>query len=126
MALTFACARSRTDGSPSSRARTARCRARLRSSARRWGSMRPSIPSARKTSATLVHVCPPRRAAMHIGLSMFPTDYAIEPHHLAREAEARGFESLWLPEHTHIPASRRTPYPGGTELPKEYWHTFDP
>jgi probable F420-dependent oxidoreductase len=63
---------------------------------------------------------------MHFGLSMFPTEYAIEPHHLAREAEARGFESLWFPEHTHIPASRRTLYPGGTELPKEYWHTFDP
>jgi probable F420-dependent oxidoreductase len=63
---------------------------------------------------------------MQIGLSMFPTEYSIEPHHLAREAEARGFESLWFPEHTHIPTSRRTPYPGGTELPKEYWHTYDP
>jgi probable F420-dependent oxidoreductase len=63
---------------------------------------------------------------MHIGLSMFPTEYAIEPHHLAMEVEARAFESLWFPEHTHIPASRRTPYPGGGDLPKEYWHTFDP
>ena len=63
---------------------------------------------------------------MHIGLSMFPTEYAIEPHHLAIEAEARAFESLWFPEHTHIPAGRRTPYPGGGDLPKEYWHTFDP
>ena len=63
---------------------------------------------------------------MHIGLSMFPTEYAIEPHHLAMEAEARAFESLWFPEHTHIPASRGTPYPGGGDLPKEYWHTFDP
>ena len=63
---------------------------------------------------------------MRIGLSMFPTEYAIEPHQLAKEAEARGFESLWFPEHTHIPASRRTPYPGGTDLPMEYWHTFDP
>ena len=44
---------------------------------------------------------------------------------LAREAEARGFESLCLPEHTHIPASRRSPWPGGAELPKEYWHTLD-
>ena len=57
---------------------------------------------------------------------MFPTEYAIEPHHLAVEAEARAFESLWFPEHTHIPASRRTPYPGGGDLPREYWHTFDP
>ena len=63
---------------------------------------------------------------MHIGLSMFATDYAIPPHELARAAEERGFESLWLPEHTHIPASRKTPYPAGTELPKEYWHTLDP
>lgn len=63
---------------------------------------------------------------MHIGITMFPTAYAIAPHELAKEAEDRGFESLWLPEHTHIPASRSTPYPGGGELPQEYWHTFDP
>jgi probable F420-dependent oxidoreductase len=63
---------------------------------------------------------------MHIGLTMFPTEYAIEPHVLAKEAEARGFESIWFPEHTHIPTSRRTPYPAGGDLPKEYWHTFDP
>jgi probable F420-dependent oxidoreductase len=60
------------------------------------------------------------------GLSMFPTDYAIQPVDLAKAAEERGFESLFFPEHTHIPASRKTPYPGGTELPKEYFHTHDP
>jgi probable F420-dependent oxidoreductase len=60
------------------------------------------------------------------GVSMFPTDYAIQPVELALAAEARGFESLWFPEHTHIPASRKTPFPGGTDLPKEYWHTHDP
>lgn len=60
------------------------------------------------------------------GLSMFPTDYAIQPAELAREAEARGFESLFFPEHTHIPTSRRTPWPGGGDLPQEYWHTHDP
>src|SRR5262249_4348606 len=54
------------------------------------------------------------------------TEYAIRPDELAREVEQRGFESLWLPEHTHIPASRRTPWPGGGDLPKEYWHTYDP
>ena len=59
-------------------------------------------------------------------LSMFPTDYAIQPIELAQETEKRGFESLWFPEHTHIPASRKTPWPGGAELPKEYWHTHDP
>jgi probable F420-dependent oxidoreductase len=57
---------------------------------------------------------------------MFPTWYAIRPDDLARAVEDRGFESLWLPEHTHIPASRRTPYPGGGDLPREYWNTFDP
>jgi probable F420-dependent oxidoreductase len=60
------------------------------------------------------------------GVSMFPTDYAIQPIELAQAAEARNFESLWFPEHTHIPTSRKTPFPGGTELPKEYWHTHDP
>jgi len=60
------------------------------------------------------------------GISMFPTDYAIQPVELAAAAEERGFESMFFPEHTHIPASRKTPFPGGTELPKEYWHTHDP
>jgi probable F420-dependent oxidoreductase len=64
--------------------------------------------------------------AMHIGLTMFPTDYAIQPHDLAREAEARGFESLWLPEHSHIPTSRKSPWPGGGELPKPYYYSYDP
>jgi len=45
---------------------------------------------------------------------------------LARAAEERGFESLWLPEHTHIPTSRRSPWPGGGDLPREYWRTHDP
>jgi len=62
---------------------------------------------------------------MLIGAGMFATDYAIRPDELARELEQRGFESLWLPEHTHIPASRRSPYPAGGDLPKEYWHTYD-
>lgn len=62
---------------------------------------------------------------MKIGLYMFATEYAIRVDELAREAEDRGFESLWLPEHTHIPASRRSPWPGGAELPKEYSHTLD-
>ena len=60
------------------------------------------------------------------GLLMFSTDYAIGPDILAKEAEAHGFESLFLPEHTHIPASRKSPWPGGDELPQEYWHTYDP
>jgi len=63
---------------------------------------------------------------MKYGIAMFPTDYAIQADALARELEARGFESLWLPEHTHIPASRKSPWPGGADLPREYWHTLDP
>ncbi len=62
---------------------------------------------------------------MLFGIAMFATDYAIAPQDLARAVEERGFESLWLPEHTHIPASRRSPWPGGADLPKEYWHTYD-
>jgi probable F420-dependent oxidoreductase len=63
---------------------------------------------------------------MHYGIFIFNTDYAIGIDELARAAEQRGFESLFVPEHTHIPASRRTPFPGGGDLPKEYWHTLDP
>lgn len=60
------------------------------------------------------------------GVLMFPTDYAIQPMPLAMAAEERGFESLFFPEHTHIPASRLSPWPGGAELPREYWHSHDP
>src|ERR687888_1210724 len=63
---------------------------------------------------------------MKLGILMFATDYAIRPDELARELEERGFESVWFPEHTHIPASRRSPWPGGSDLPKEYWHSYDP
>src|SRR5216684_4494669 len=63
---------------------------------------------------------------MKYGIAMFPTDYAIQADALARELEARGFESLWLPEHTHIPAIRKSPWPGGADLPRDYWHTLDP
>ena len=63
---------------------------------------------------------------MHTGVLMFATDYSIRIDELARETEARGFESLFVPEHTHIPTSRRSPFAGGAELPKEYWHTLDP
>jgi probable F420-dependent oxidoreductase len=62
---------------------------------------------------------------MKYGVLMFQTDYAIRPDELAVEAEQRGFESVFFPEHTHIPASRATPWPGGAALPKEYWHTHD-
>ena len=57
---------------------------------------------------------------MRVGAFHFPTDYGIEISELARALEARGFESLFVCEHTHIPVSRRSPYPGGGELPKRY------
>ncbi|MBI3635551.1 MAG: LLM class F420-dependent oxidoreductase [Candidatus Rokubacteria bacterium] len=63
---------------------------------------------------------------MDYGVVMFATDYAIKPDELARALEERGFESIWFPEHTHIPASRRSPWPGGGELPREYWSSYDP
>jgi probable F420-dependent oxidoreductase len=63
---------------------------------------------------------------MHIGICIFPTEYAIRIDELAREMEQRGFESLFVPEHTHIPTSRRSPFAGGQPLPKEYAHTLDP
>ena len=63
---------------------------------------------------------------MDFGVFTFPTDYTMDIVALGREAEQRGFESLWLPEHTHIPASRESPWPGGPELPREYSHCLDP
>ena len=60
---------------------------------------------------------PQQEATMDHGVVMFPTEYAIAPDELARALEERGFESVWFPEHTHIPASRRSPWPGGGELP---------
>jgi probable F420-dependent oxidoreductase len=62
---------------------------------------------------------------MEIGVAIFPTHDAIAPGDIARLAEERGHESLFFPEHTHIPASRETPYPGGTPLPRMYVHTYD-
>ncbi len=63
---------------------------------------------------------------MKFGISYFPTDETTDPVTLARMVEERGFESLFVTEHTHIPASRRTPYPAGTDLPREYWRIYDP
>ncbi len=63
---------------------------------------------------------------MHIGALIFATDYAVRLDELAAELENRGYESLFVPEHTHIPTSRESPWPGGSDLPREYWHTYDP
>ena len=63
---------------------------------------------------------------MDIGASIFFTDYSIGPAALAAAMEARGFESLWAPEHSHIPLPRRSPWPGGGDLPKPYYDVLDP
>jgi probable F420-dependent oxidoreductase len=63
---------------------------------------------------------------MKLAAAVFPTDETLLPHEVARLCEERGFESLWFPEHTHIPASRATPYPAGGDLPSMYWRSLDP
>ncbi|MGI9476091.1 MAG: LLM class F420-dependent oxidoreductase [Hyphomicrobiaceae bacterium] len=65
---------------------------------------------------------------MDIGVMIFPTDKSIQPVQLAKEVEARGFESLWFPEHSHIPVSRETPWggrKGAPPLPEMYWRAHD-
>ena len=63
---------------------------------------------------------------MKFGAAMFFTDYSMTPAGLGKALEERGFESVWAPEHSHIPVSRRTPWPGAAELPKQYYDCMDP
>ena len=63
---------------------------------------------------------------MHFGASMFFTDYSMTSAELAQALEARGFEFVWAAEHSHIPTSRRSPWGGGGELPKQYYDVMDP
>ena len=63
---------------------------------------------------------------MKIGAAMFFTDYSMTPAELGRALEERGFDSVWAPEHSHIPLGRRTPFPGGGDLPKKYYDAMDP
>ncbi len=63
---------------------------------------------------------------MDFGAAMFLTDYSMAPGELAQALEARGFESVWAPEHSHIPTSRKTAFPQGGELPKKYAEAMDP
>ena len=63
---------------------------------------------------------------LKFGTSMFFTDYSMAPGELGQALEQRGFQSVWAPEHSHIPLSRKTPFPGGTELPKKYYDAMDP
>ena len=77
-------------------------------------------------SITREPAAPPKLGAMKIGATIFVTEYAIDPVELGKRLEELGFDSLFLPEHTHIPSGRRTPFPGGGELPREYAWTYDP
>ena len=63
---------------------------------------------------------------MKFGVAMFMTDYSMQPAELAMACEERRIESLWAPEHSHIPVSRQSPWPGGAELPKQYYDVMDP
>jgi probable F420-dependent oxidoreductase len=63
---------------------------------------------------------------MDYGAAIFFTDYSMGPAELGRELEARGFDSLWAPEHSHIPLSRTSPFPAGGDLPKKYYDVMDP
>ena len=63
---------------------------------------------------------------MDFGVCIFPTEDAMHPAELAVALEERGFESYWVAEHTHIPAERRSPWPGGDVLPQMYFETMDP
>lgn len=63
---------------------------------------------------------------MKVGIFTFPTAYSMPVAELAVAAEERGFESIWLPEHSHIPVRRESQWPGGDELPRAYYNTFDP
>src|SRR5207247_3263457 len=85
-----------------------------------------SKSAAPSSAASDISSGSPGGDAMQCGIAMFATEYAIQPAELARALEERGFESLWIPEHTHIPASRKSPWPGGPNLPREYWYSLDP
>ena len=63
---------------------------------------------------------------METGLAVFATHDALDPGGIARLVEERGHDALYFPEHTHIPASRATPYPAGGDLPSMYWRSLDP
>src|SRR4029077_5797410 len=69
---------------------------------------------------------PTGSTAMDFGASMFFTDYSMTSMELAQALQARGFESVWAPEDSHIPPSRRSPFPGGGDLPKQYYDAMDP
>src|SRR5947209_15319953 len=82
----------------------------------------------RRRSSTSGHTSPPthRFLSMQFGFSSMNTPADLAPDVLARELEARAYESLWVGEHSHIPVSRKTPYPTGGEMPDQYRWMMDP
>ncbi len=62
---------------------------------------------------------------MNVGAAMFFTEYSMAPDELGAALETLGFESVWAPEHSHIPTSRATPFPQGGELPRKYYDAMD-
>src|SRR5712691_5133919 len=86
---------------------------------------RLSLRGAQRRS-NLDQQCRVQERKMDFGVLMFMTDYSMPVAALAQAMEARGFESLWAPDHSHIPLSRKTPFPGGGELPKMYYDAMDP
>src|SRR3989442_2398914 len=89
--------------------------------ARQGTQLRPGREACERLCATYRKYSP-----MHLGIFSYNVDYGVRPDELARACEERGFESFWVGEHTHIPAGRQTPYPGGEPLPKPYYHMADP
>jgi probable F420-dependent oxidoreductase len=63
---------------------------------------------------------------LHFGITMFPTDRALLPTRLGALVEEMGFESVFLPEHSHVPVDRSSPYPTGGELPEDFYRFHDP
>src|SRR5215472_8388307 len=98
---------------------------------RLWKSLDPRSASAGPDAITTAfwtsgEALRPHAEPMKIGAFIFANDQSIQPAELARALEEHGLESLWVPEHTHIPVSRRTPWPGGADLPEYYKRTLDP
>src|SRR5579883_1452968 len=90
----------------------------------RWkwrGSYEPYALAPRYSSRLISRQRLSREGGMDFGVLMFMTDYAMPAPDLAKALEERGFESLWAPEHSHIPLTRKTPFPGGGDLPKPYY-----
>src|SRR5215471_19659098 len=84
-------------------------------------------PRRSRTEPNRLNSTPPRKGDdMKFGGAMFFTEYSMTAPELAISLEERGFDSVWAPEHSHIPVSRKTPFPGGGELPKQYADAMDP